>query len=360
MKGFMKKGSVFIFFVLATILAGSVPSSAKVIPKVTNFIVLVDQSGSMFEKHATQGKTKASLVKSVLFKMNESIPPLGYNAAVQVFSPDRTLMGPERYNRLFFANAIQTLQEAAKSIDPDQLTPDTRKMVEQMTPLGPSILYLDKIMKNFGGKTAVILVSDGRANQGMDPLKAARQIRNEYTNICFHVISVADTEKGRETLKAITALCDGAYSRASDLFSDASLMDYFVNEVFFLDVEDRPAPLVKVTPEALTLQGALFDFDKHNIKPEYTAMLDQDVDKLLENPNTKINIEGHTDSTGPEAYNQRLSERRAKAVYNYLLSRGVSADRMKTVGYGETRAKVSNLTREGQALNRRVELLVVR
>ena len=170
---------------------------------------------------------------------------------------------------------------------------------------------------------------------------------------------MAGTEKGRETLRAITALCGGAYSRASDLLSDATLIDYFVNEVFFLDVEDRPAPLVTVTPEALTLQGALFDFDKHDIKPEYAHMLGQDVDKLLKKPGARINIEGHTDSTGPEIYNQHLSARRAKAVYDYLLSRGVSADRMKTVGYGESMPKVSNLTPEGRALNRRVELVVV-
>ena len=69
-------------------------------------------------------------------------------------------------------------------------------------------------------------------------------------------------------------------------------------------------------------------------------------------------IEGHTDSTGPDGYNQGLSERRAEAVQGYLVDHGVSPSNLSTVGYGEAQPVADNSTREGRALNRRVELRV--
>jgi len=73
-----------------------------------------------------------------------------------------------------------------------------------------------------------------------------------------------------------------------------------------------------------------------------------------------VDVVGYTDSTGPAKYNQGLSERRAKSVYDYFVSKGIAADRLTTKGYGEERpvASASNATREGRAKNRRVELVV--
>jgi len=72
----------------------------------------------------------------------------------------------------------------------------------------------------------------------------------------------------------------------------------------------------------------------------------------------KIELAGHTDSIGSEQYNQGLSERRAKSAYNYFVSKGIAADRMTTVGYGELRPVASNATDEGRAKNRRVEITI--
>ena len=78
--------------------------------------------------------------------------------------------------------------------------------------------------------------------------------------------------------------------------------------------------------------------------------------KLAENPDDQTVIQGHTDRTGPEGYNQVLSERRAKAVYDYFMGKGIAPERMEATGYGETMPEVSNLTREGRAINRRVDI----
>jgi OOP family OmpA-OmpF porin len=116
-----------------------------------------------------------------------------------------------------------------------------------------------------------------------------------------------------------------------------------------------PAPPVR---EKIVLRGVNFDFDKYNIRPDAAVILDEAVSVLGAGSGPSVSIEGHTDWTGTDAYNQGLSERRANSVRNYLVDHGVDASRLSTVGYGESRPIASNATREGRALNRRVELLV--
>jgi len=100
----------------------------------------------------------------------------------------------------------------------------------------------------------------------------------------------------------------------------------------------------------------LFDFDKATIKPEYYSWLDKGKELFEKYPTMKVQIDGHTDSTGPEEYNQKLSERRAKAVKDYLVNKvGIAADRLTTVGYGEMKPAYPNDTKENRAKNRRVE-----
>jgi OOP family OmpA-OmpF porin len=101
-----------------------------------------------------------------------------------------------------------------------------------------------------------------------------------------------------------------------------------------------------------------FDFDKSNIRPDAAVILDEAVRILGTGSGSAVSIEGHTDWIGTDAYNQGLSERRANSVMNYLVDHGVEASRLSTAGYGESRPIASNQTREGRALNRRVELLV--
>lgn len=122
-----------------------------------------------------------------------------------------------------------------------------------------------------------------------------------------------------------------------------------------------PAPLAAVTEPApamtLVLEGVNFDFDKAVIRPQDYAKLDQDIDALKAWGDVDVEVAGHTCSIGTEEYNLGLSQRRAEAVRNYLVSKGVPADRLTVRGYGESRPVASNATREGRAQNRRVELV---
>lgn len=102
----------------------------------------------------------------------------------------------------------------------------------------------------------------------------------------------------------------------------------------------------------------LFGFDKSDLTADAITNLNSLIDILNKYPDTDIVIQGHTDDKGSESYNQSLSERRAMAVNNYLVSNNIRNSRVKTVGYGESAPKYTNDTEEGRAQNRRVEFLI--
>jgi photosystem I P700 chlorophyll a apoprotein A2 len=102
----------------------------------------------------------------------------------------------------------------------------------------------------------------------------------------------------------------------------------------------------------------LFDFDKADIRPDAAAALAKLATIIRAQPNGHTRIEGHTDSKGDDAYNQKLSERRAEAVRQYLINAGIAAGNMTAVGYGEKEPIATNDTDEGRELNRRVELRI--
>ncbi len=106
------------------------------------------------------------------------------------------------------------------------------------------------------------------------------------------------------------------------------------------------------------IYGIYFDFNSAKLRPESGPVLKEISEALKNNPSWKIKIDGHTDNVGGDAYNMQLSQRRAEAVKQALISEyGISADRMTPEGFGASRPKATNSTIEGRALNRRVELV---
>jgi outer membrane protein OmpA-like peptidoglycan-associated protein len=115
-----------------------------------------------------------------------------------------------------------------------------------------------------------------------------------------------------------------------------------------------PAPM---PPQKLVLEGVNFDFDKATLRPEDIAIIDRDVASLDKWGNVNIEVAGHTDSRGSDAYNMNLSRQRAEAVRDYLISKGIAADRLSAKGYGESQPIAGNATDEDRFQNRRVELV---
>lgn len=105
--------------------------------------------------------------------------------------------------------------------------------------------------------------------------------------------------------------------------------------------------------------GITFAYDSDAVQPQFQPTLNEVASVLTQYPKTYIDIYGHTDADGSEAYNQGLSGRRATSVQNYLAGKGVQSVRMATRGYGETQPIASNETAEGKAQNRRVEIKIV-
>ena len=105
-------------------------------------------------------------------------------------------------------------------------------------------------------------------------------------------------------------------------------------------------------------EDVYFDFDRYSLRPEATRVLDEAIAAMRDDATLKIEIEGHTCSIGTAEYNLALGDRRATSVKGYLTSRGVSADRLRTVSYGEERPKYDNSREETRRLNRRAALVV--
>lgn len=121
----------------------------------------------------------------------------------------------------------------------------------------------------------------------------------------------------------------------------------------FQPTQEQPA---KDLPMVIEVSNILFDFDKWVIKTPFIPLLDRWVEYFKSNPSVTAHIFGHTDSTGPTAYNQTLSEKRAQSVVNYLVAKGISPDRLTAKGFGESQPVAPNKTKEGRQKNRRVEL----
>ncbi|RVT54489.1 outer membrane protein OmpA [Rubrivivax albus] len=121
-----------------------------------------------------------------------------------------------------------------------------------------------------------------------------------------------------------------------------------------------PKPAPKPTSEKVTFAAdAFFDFDKAVLKPQAKAKLDDLVSKTQGVALEVVIAVGHTDATGNSAYNQALSTRRANAVKDYLVGKGIEKNRVYTEGKGENQPVADNKTKEGRAKNRRVEVEVV-
>jgi OOP family OmpA-OmpF porin len=214
----------FISLILVVVIsvAGVALAEERLVPKIENFIILIDHSGSMFMTHQGAVPTKAKQAKDILSAMNRRIPELGYVGAIQVFPPSKTLIGPEKYNRNSFGGAIENLQEKGK-------------IFGNQTPLGRGIVDLGKVLKDMPpGKTAIIIFSDGEENLDIEALKAQETVSAEQREINFHTVSLADKKEGRTVLEEMSRVSDGTSVEGGELASDEVALDRFVKDVFYL------------------------------------------------------------------------------------------------------------------------------
>lgn len=362
---------VLVLSLLLVMFAASTALAAEnYVRKVDNFIFLVDRSGSMADKYVGTKQTKIALAKSIMERINKNLLELGYAGGLNLAAYPAELKKVEPYKAASYGAAIAKIPTEIGS---------------NPTPLGPGLASLEPALKGMTGRNAVIIVSDGQENEGVDTLKVAADLSKKY-GVCFHTISFADSVDGNQALlDKITAIKPGCGvgASAAQLADDAALKK-FVKDVFYdeakadpcsfdddkdgvnncidkcpgtasdlaVDANGCPIPLVK------TLK-VHFDFDKANIKPEYHKELADFAEFMKQYPGVAVEIDGHTDSVGTDAYNQKLSQRRANSVRDYLVSKlGMNGKLLTAVGFGESKPIASNDTDAGRAQNRRIEAVL--
>jgi OOP family OmpA-OmpF porin len=357
---------VMLTLLLVLFSATAAVAADNYVRKVDNFFILIDRSGSMDEKYVGTSDKKIVLAKALVERMNAMIPELGYQGALNTAAPAGELQALEAYTTAGYGASLAQIPTLIGS---------------NPTPLGHGLAALEPALQGAVGRNAVIIVSDGQENMGEGSVKVAAALAEKY-GVCFHTISFADTVNGNQPLlDAITALkpC-GVGASAAQLTDDAALQK-FVQAVFYdmgavdpcsLDddndgvnncIDKCPDTLAGLAVDAdgcpiadvVTLR-VFFDFDKSEIKPQYHQELADFASYMRQQQSfTVVEIAGHTDSVGSDEYNQKLSERRAKAVRDYLVNElGMDANLFSAVGYGESQPIATNDTEEGRALNRRI------
>jgi OmpA-OmpF porin, OOP family len=354
----MRYVNVLALVLLLTMFVAPVQAQDKfeLIKKTDNFAFLVDHSGSMRASYLGEGP-RIDQAKELLKRINAEIPELGYKGGLYTFAPAERRIGFETYSKKTFAEGIENI-EAQYS------------RVTRATPIGRGFELIAPEVSPLSGKVDLIVVTDGGQNVGPEPMPIVSAMAKEKGDrLCIHVISYARTAEERALVQKLAkATKCSTFTVAEDLADDKAVQQY-VENIFYerrkVAEAPKPAPAPAPAPapvveEVIVLRGINFDFDKADIKPEFAPILDEAVAILKERQGVKVVVEGHTDWTGPEDYNQKLSERRAQSVKDYLVQNGIAADRLETKGFGESKPAYDNTTKEGRFRNRRVEFQVVK
>lgn len=253
------------------------------------------------------------------------------------------------------------------------------------TPLRWQLKRVAEHLEGAGGRAAVIVFSDGEPNLYGAPdaegsLAAAKEIAAKHGGqVCIYPVQVGGGSTGTNFMQALAKVTGcGAYRSADSISNTAGLHGY-QREIFLgrgaapkpgdadgdgvLDPDDR----CPGTPRGArvdgrgcwTIRGLNFDTNKADIKPEFEARLNEVVSVLKNAPGVRIRVDGHTDSRGSDSYNQQLSQRRAQAVADYFVRRGVDRGRLAVKGFGESAPVAPNDTPANMYQNRRTELSVI-
>jgi OOP family OmpA-OmpF porin len=337
---------------------------------VDNLLVLVDASGSISRR--TLFPQQKALVESFV----GSLPDGDYRSGQIVFGGyERQVVSVEPFDR-------ERMSRGAAEA----------KFLDESTQLDRVLLEAREALAGRPGRTAVVIFSDGRptAPGGWLPvpretLQAARTLAESRNgDVCYYAVQTSDDSEGASFLRRLTALTDcGGFRQAAEL-KDVASLHAFQRRILIgqglpavaaagFAVSDLDGDGVSDAKDMCpgTLAGAevfsdgcwlprpiYFGFDSAEIDDHFERDVALMAEILRRNPNAKLRIDGYTDSTGDEAYNQRLSQRRARAVQDVIMAGGVSEDRIAIRGFGESNPPYPNVNRENRAANRRIELVI--
>jgi OOP family OmpA-OmpF porin len=232
------------------------------------------------------------------------------------------------------------------------------------TPMGLGLARAAELLQNTSGDVAVIVFGDGMENTiTTAAVNAAEDLKAQYGGrLCLHTVFVGNTDEGRQLMSNLAAASDCGIATSADEIADSQGMANFVEKAFLKLAPPKPKPVAKPAPlpqPKITwiLSGVNFDFASDVVRPDAKEILQSDIKILKENPQIRVEIQGHTCDIGPAEYNRDLSDRRAKSIKAYLVSQGIAEYRLEARGYGEDRPRFPNDSDENRKKNRRVELV---
>lgn len=336
----------------------------QLVQKADNFLIVLDASETMSGMYNNQ--TKIKIARDIVTSMSQCIPDIKLTGGLRTFGRGYYLFSIFQTDLIYGMKpyARTELSESLKKVD----------LAIGNTPLAKAINAAADDIKTASGTTAIIIVSDGKPTDD-GAVKAAESMKKQYgAKVCLYTIQVGDDYDGKKTLELISKAGECGFSVNADKIAACEGMADFVEKVFFTrkcvdsdgdgvcdDKDECPGTPkgAKVNEKGCWIIGdVLFDFDKHEIKTQAYPVLDDCVTVFKNNPGIKAEIQGHTDNAGKEAYNMKLSARRADAVKQYLVKNGIAAGRLSTKGFGYSKPETSNATPEGRVKNRRVEFKV--
>jgi OOP family OmpA-OmpF porin len=314
---------------------------------VNNVVILVDASESM---RVSKGFPSAQALSSSFVRAlpARDAPSSGseYNVGYIAFGGDERVKVPlQPFDRGKVYSASQEAYIMGSPLGTGGLSP----LHDVFDELGGD---LDVAV----GKIAVILFSDGEADDPYAALAAARRL-SRSDEICFYTVQVGSSSAGANFMNQLSRVTSCGNTRNASALASAGEFERYAKSVM---VGMVPLPPVAAAPPSCTgkirLRGIEFGFDRYDIAAGGAVVLDAAYEALSECTGATLQIDGYTDSSGPEEYNQRLSERRAVAVRDYFVDKGIAAENITLQGHGMSNPVASNDTREGRARNRRVEL----
>jgi OOP family OmpA-OmpF porin len=357
--------------------------------KAQVLLVVLDASAS----NATfrLGKSKLQLGNETVALLNQTIRPLELTSGLRVVDNDtRLIYGMTKHSVENFDTALATVKQAAGNI-----------------PISKAIDAAREDLKVVNGNIAMIVVSDGMTADNATIASVGRLKEEFGKRLCLYTILTGNDPKGSKLMAQMpqSSAC-GFATQANTLNSPAAMLD-FVQKVFFLSKDElmdsdgdgirNDMDQCPDTPKGIevdtqgcppdtdgdgvydfkdecvrTPKGAKvdekgcwlihrvhFDFNKADIKAQYLPALNEAVVVFKNSKDLKAEIQGHADDVGSDAYNQALSEKRANAVMNYLIRKGVNKAQISVKGFGLTKPLIPNDNDEHRALNRRAETIIM-
>ena len=354
--------------------------------KTNTFFVINDSSSSTNDLYlgadllglSNLNYSKHAVEKELLMRMNLTIPDIPLTYGVGSFGQGPCLSW--KYYQL--NQALKSYTE--RSLD---LSIYSLECASGGTPVGSAIDSVNADISEAPGNIAVILLSDGY-DYSFSPVAAVNRLKEQYGDrLCFYTVWVGNHKDlaGQSVLEELSAISGCGFSTTVDAIASKEGMEDFVTKVFFdkgtpvamkmasegdadkdgvLDSKDDcPATPIGATVNqqgCWIIKGINFDTDRSYIKSRYHDILNNVAEVIKNNPGLKIEIQGHTDNHASDEYNVKLSERRSKAVKDYLINKTSGAAHLTSKGYGLTRPVDTNDTDSGRANNRRVQLEILK